>query len=196
MSTEPTILSPQMEQMAKRLAECYGMDWREKGAYLALAMAGRPERWLLINLDEERFSLTCCLVERDETLTPEVDMVFAMHTEGWEPIEEDGHPIALARGDASITLEPGGQLELSGAPLRTIHETCDEFHNHLALMKSVCVQGIFVGSRAMFEAMNRAVGLHKLKPVIDRVFGFDEFPAALKHMESGAHFGKIVVVAR
>jgi glutamate--cysteine ligase len=56
-------------------------------------------------------------------------------TEGWEPIEEDGQPIALARGNASITLEPGGQFELSGAPLRTIHETCDEFHDHLALMK-------------------------------------------------------------
>ena len=41
-------------------------------------------------------------------------------------------------GNASITLEPGGQFELSGAPLRTIHETCDEFHGHLALMKRAC----------------------------------------------------------
>jgi glutamate--cysteine ligase len=56
-------------------------------------------------------------------------------TEGWEPVDEGGHPIALARGEASITLEPGGQFELSGAPLRTIHETCDEFHSHLALME-------------------------------------------------------------
>jgi glutamate--cysteine ligase len=58
-----------------------------------------------------------------------------VRTEGWEPIEEAGLPIALARDNASITLEPGGQFELSGAPLRTIHETCDEFHSHLALMK-------------------------------------------------------------
>ena len=51
---------------------------------------------------------------------------------------EGEHLIALEKDGASITLEPGGQLELSGAPLRTIHETCDEFHGHLALMKRVC----------------------------------------------------------
>ncbi len=55
---------------------------------------------------------------------------------GWSPVLEAGQPIALAHaGGASITLEPGGQFELSGAPLRTIHETCDEFHSHLAMMK-------------------------------------------------------------
>jgi glutamate--cysteine ligase len=55
---------------------------------------------------------------------------------GWEPVLEAGQPIALAHtGGASITLEPGGQLELSGAPLRTIHETCDEFHAHLSLLQ-------------------------------------------------------------
>jgi glutamate--cysteine ligase len=57
--------------------------------------------------------------------------------DGWDPILEDGSIIALSKGSASITLEPGGQFELSGAPLRTIHETCDEFHTHLALMKRV-----------------------------------------------------------
>jgi NADPH:quinone reductase-like Zn-dependent oxidoreductase len=61
------------------------------------------------------------------------------------------------------------------------------------LMKNVRVQGIFVGSREMFEAMNRAVALHKLKPVVDRVFPFAEAVAALRYMESGAHFGKIVI---
>ena len=52
--------------------------------------------------------------------------------DGWNRIREEGNTIALEKGGASITLEPGGQLELSGAPLRTIHETCDEFHDHLA----------------------------------------------------------------
>jgi glutamate--cysteine ligase len=55
--------------------------------------------------------------------------------DGWQRIREGEHLIALEKNGASITLEPGGQLELSGAPLRTIHETCDEFHAHLALMK-------------------------------------------------------------
>jgi len=53
----------------------------------------------------------------------------------WEPIFEDGNIVALQRDAASITLEPGGQLELSGAPLRTIHETCAEFHAHLELVR-------------------------------------------------------------
>jgi NADPH:quinone reductase-like Zn-dependent oxidoreductase len=61
------------------------------------------------------------------------------------------------------------------------------------LMRNLVAQGIFVGSKAMSEAMNKAISLHKMHPVIDRTFGFDEAPAALRHMESGAHFGKIVV---
>jgi NADPH:quinone reductase-like Zn-dependent oxidoreductase len=61
------------------------------------------------------------------------------------------------------------------------------------IMKQVRVQGIYVGSRDMFEAMNRAIAFHKLKPVIDRVFPFKEAPDALRHMESGAHFGKVCI---
>jgi NADPH:quinone reductase-like Zn-dependent oxidoreductase len=64
-------------------------------------------------------------------------------------------------------------------------------------MKNVRVQGIYVGSRAMFEDMNRAIELHQLRPVVDRVFELDGAPEALRYQESGAHFGKIVVrVAR
>jgi len=63
------------------------------------------------------------------------------------------------------------------------------------VMKGVTVQGIYVGSRVMFEAMNDAITVNKLKPVIDRVFPFAELPQALQHMESGAHFGKIVLKA-
>jgi NADPH:quinone reductase-like Zn-dependent oxidoreductase len=61
------------------------------------------------------------------------------------------------------------------------------------LMKSVCVQGIFVGSRAMFEAMNEAIAQHRMRPVVDRVFPFGELRDALRHMERGAHFGKIAL---
>jgi NADPH:quinone reductase-like Zn-dependent oxidoreductase len=61
------------------------------------------------------------------------------------------------------------------------------------LMKSIRVQGIFVGSRDMFEAMNRAIVAHRLKPVVDRVFAFAEARDAMHYMESGAHFGKVVI---
>ncbi len=63
------------------------------------------------------------------------------------------------------------------------------------LMKNVRVQGIHVGSREMFEAMNRAIALHQLRPVVDRVFGLGEIREALKHMESGSHFGKVCLHA-
>jgi NADPH:quinone reductase-like Zn-dependent oxidoreductase len=62
-----------------------------------------------------------------------------------------------------------------------------------AVMKSVRILGIFVGSREMFEAMNRAIGLHGLRPVIDRVFPFKDVREALNCMESAAHLGKIVI---
>jgi NADPH:quinone reductase-like Zn-dependent oxidoreductase len=59
------------------------------------------------------------------------------------------------------------------------------------LMNSIRVQGIYVGSRWMFERMNRAISFHNIKPVIDRVFPWIDFPDALRYMEKGQHFGKI-----
>lgn len=55
----------------------------------------------------------------------------------WEPVFEGEHVIALLKDGASITLEPGGQLELSGAPLRKIYDTCNEFQAHLDLIRRV-----------------------------------------------------------
>ncbi len=60
-------------------------------------------------------------------------------------------------------------------------------------MKALRLQGIFVGSRAMFEQMIAAISVNKMVPVIDRVFDFEEAPVALSYMKSGSHFGKIVV---
>lgn len=56
----------------------------------------------------------------------------------WQPVEEEGRIIALSRPDgASVTLEPAGQLELSGAMLETIHQTCVETRTHLREVKAV-----------------------------------------------------------
>lgn len=55
------------------------------------------------------------------------------------------------------------------------------------------IHGIFVGSREMFEAMNRAIALHKTKPHVDRVFPFAEAPEAYRYLETGGHFGKVVI---
>ena len=56
---------------------------------------------------------------------------------GWSPVQEHGRTIALLKDGASVTLEPAGQLELSGAPLETIHDTCRETNEHLAEVKTV-----------------------------------------------------------
>ncbi|MFP2908456.1 zinc-dependent alcohol dehydrogenase family protein [Pyxidicoccus sp. 3LFB2] len=61
------------------------------------------------------------------------------------------------------------------------------------LMQNLRVQGILVGHRQGFEAMNRALTLHGVRPVVDRVFPFAEARAAFEYLKSGAHFGKVVI---
>lgn len=67
------------------------------------------------------------------------------------------------------------------------------FNPVAVLMKAVRLQGVFVGSRLMFEDMNRLIAGEGLRPVVDRVFPFAEAPAAFRHLEGGSHFGKVVV---
>jgi NADPH:quinone reductase-like Zn-dependent oxidoreductase len=85
----------------------------------------------------------------------------------------------------------GGRISVIGA----LTSGAGDVSTVSILMKNVRVQGIFVGSRAMFEDMNRAISLHQMQPFVDRVFRFDETREALRHMESASHFGKICVVA-
>jgi NADPH:quinone reductase-like Zn-dependent oxidoreductase len=86
-------------------------------------------------------------------------------------------------------IRPGGTLSMIGvlsggslsAPLG------------LVVTRQVRLQGITVGSRDMFEAMLRAIGQHKLEPVIDKVFAFDQLKEGMAHLKSGAQFGKICI---
>ncbi len=82
----------------------------------------------------------------------------------------------------------GGRISLIG-----VLTGAGEMNPLPILMKKIRVQGILVGSREMFESMNRAISMHRLMPVIDRVFPFGEAGDALRYMESGAHFGKICI---
>jgi glutamate--cysteine ligase len=72
---------------------------------------------------------------------------------GWTPVEEGGNLIGLLKDGASVSLEPGGQLELSGAPLETIHQTCDEVNLHLAEVKEIgdAIGAAFIGLGAAPE---------------------------------------------
>ncbi|GAA4023279.1 glutamate--cysteine ligase [Sphingomonas swuensis] len=65
------------------------------------------------------------------------DLLMGLTDYGWRPIEEDGKVIALAGSDGTISLEPAGQLELSGAPVESLHETCAEAGRHLEQVKAV-----------------------------------------------------------
>ena len=74
-------------------------------------------------------------------------MLEGMRRFGWEPVVEGDNTIALLRDKASVTLEPGGQFELSGAPLETVHETAAETSQHLAEVREVAgeIGAAFIG---------------------------------------------------
>lgn len=106
---------------------------------------------------------------------------------GVDHVVEVGGAGTLSRSLRAVRL--GGRISMIGV----LTGGSAEVNTLPILMKNARVQGIFVGSRAMFESMNRAIALHQLRPVIDRVFPFEQAPEALRLMESGGHFGKIVI---
>ena len=79
----------------------------------------------------------------------------------WVPLEENGYLIGLTKDGANVSLEPGGALELSGAPLETIHETCDEVNQHLREVKEIADKiGVgFIGLGAAPIWTHEEVGL-------------------------------------
>lgn len=65
------------------------------------------------------------------------DILLQLQEFGWQPVEESGKVIAMSGDDGTVSLEPAGQLELSGAPLEDLHETCAETGRHLEQVKAV-----------------------------------------------------------
>ncbi len=106
---------------------------------------------------------------------------------GVDHIVEVGGSDTFAKSLRSLAL--GGRIsQVGGVSGFTVDTPLMQIVGRMAT-----IQGIYVGSREMFEAMNRALTLHRTRPVIDRVFAFAEAPAAYRHLESGSHFGKVVV---
>jgi len=114
---------------------------RDLVAYLESGCKPR-ENWL-IGTEHEKFaycqdSLKPLPYEGDRGIGMMLDRLTRF---GWSPVFEDGNLIALLQDDgSSITLEPAGQLELSGAPLGTIHQTCKEVGAHLQQVKAVAAE--------------------------------------------------------
>ena len=119
--------------------------------------------------------------------TPDWDVAVQNLTddEGVDHVVEVGGPGTLPKSMKSVKV--GGQIALIGVL------TQGEINPLPLVMKSIRLQGIYVGSRLMFENMNRAISLSGLKPVIDRVFPFDQALAAYEHLASGSHLGKVVI---
>jgi glutamate--cysteine ligase len=103
------------------------------------ASGGRPKAEWKIGTEHEKFGF-----QLDDLRAPTYEgprgieaLLRGMMRFGWQPYEEKGKVIALLRDGASVTLEPAGQLELSGAMVNNVHETCCEVSNHLFEVKSV-----------------------------------------------------------
>jgi len=112
-------------------------DRRELVAYLE--SGGKPASEWRIGTEHEKFAY------RQSDLRPLPydgpdgigELLTRLQRFGWTPMSEGGTLIALTRDGANITLEPGGQVELSGAPLATLHQTCAEVHQHLRQVREI-----------------------------------------------------------
>lgn len=136
----------------------------------------------------ERVKELCAAETINYKQTPEWDKEVLRLTEktGVDHVVEVGGAGTLAKSINAAKI--GGHIAVIG-----VLTGAGEVNPIPILMKSIRLQGIFVGSREMFEQMNRAIEINRIKPVIDRTFAFEDAPAALKFMESGAHSGKIVI---
>ena len=105
--------------------------------------------------------------------------------EGVDHVVEVGGAGTLPRSLRATRL--GGRVSLIGVL------TGGEIDPRPVLGRSLTLQGIYVGSRAMFADMNRAIAAHGLKPVIDRIFPFGEAPAAYRYLQAAEHVGKVVI---
>jgi NADPH:quinone reductase-like Zn-dependent oxidoreductase len=106
---------------------------------------------------------------------------------GVDHVVEVGGAGTLARSFGAIRV--GGRISMIGG----LSGAATELNPGLIMARRANIQGISVGSTQMFEAVSRAIAVNAIKPVIDKVFGFDDAIAAYKHMAAGAHFGKIVI---
>ncbi|KQY86327.1 glutamate--cysteine ligase [Brevundimonas sp. Root1423] len=113
----------------------------------AMAKGAKPKAEWRIGAEHEKFGFDRATLRRPayDGESGILAMLTGLQRFGWSPVEEAGHVIALERKNdegmtASISLEPGGQFELSGAPLKDVHDICDETGRHLMEVKQVADQ--------------------------------------------------------
>lgn len=109
------------------------------------------------------------------------------HGQGVDHAVEVGGPGTINRTLEAVRF--GGSIALMGV----LTGLADEVATGLILHKNIRIQGTYVGSVNMFEAMNRAIALHQLKPIVDQTYAFDQAADALRALKAGQHFGKLVI---
>jgi NADPH:quinone reductase-like Zn-dependent oxidoreductase len=109
---------------------------------------------------------------------------------GVDLVVEVGGAGTLAQSVAAV--RPGGRISLIGV----LAGGTSDINIVPILMRQIRVQGVLVGHRESFEAMNRAIEVHQLRPAVSRVFPLDDTRAALRHLAAGEHFGKIAIRIR
>lgn len=109
------------------------------------------------------------------------------HGEGADLVVEVGGAGTLTQSLKAVRV--GGKV----AQIGVLSQTSEPLNVVPILHKQIHIQGIYVGSRADFLEMNRAITQTKLKPIVDEVFAFSQAKQALRRMESGTHFGKLVI---
>lgn len=114
--------------------------------------------------------------------------VYRLTGDGADHVVEVGGAGTLAQSIAAV--RTGGLVSLIG-----VLSDGDGVNPGLVLRKGLTLQGLFVGSREMFEAMNRALEQHRIRPLIDTTFPFSDAIAAFRHFESRGHAGKVVITA-
>jgi NADPH:quinone reductase-like Zn-dependent oxidoreductase len=107
---------------------------------------------------------------------------------GVDGVVEIGGPGTIAKSLKALAV--GGHVSLIGTSLSPAGTMLDPL---LLTGRGITVGAISVGSRADFGAMNRAIALHRLRPVIDRTFPFAEAKAAYRHFDGRGHFGKVAI---
>ena len=158
------------------------------GLQLAQAMGARP---VITSSSDEKLSRARALgavVTVNYRTTPEWDKAVLEATGGGvQQVLEVGGKQTL--GKALASLAPGGHVALIGG----LSEFGGEIPAHALMGRNATASGIYVGSRADFEALNAFLDKHRFKPAIDKIFDFEDAPAAYDYMDSGSLFGKVVI---
>lgn len=112
-----------------------------------------------------------------------------------EQTNGEGADLVVEVGGAGTFAQSLKAVRVGGtvAQIGVLSQTDEPLNIVPILHKQIHIQGIYVGSRADFIEMNKAITHTNLKPIVDEVFAFDQAKAALRRMEAGKHFGKLVI---